>query len=208
MFIVYSPEGQSFIGVPPPKSDLKVNPVNPTRPIEGEGEALFPKEMREEVKRHAKSQLAAYEEVKEAAAKKVVVHVREIMSSPAITIEPDADLNQAQRLMQKNHVHALPVLKEGALVGLITEYDLVEYCIRQPEHRVVELLKTSVSETMQRQVITTLPQTEIRRVAMVMHQYAVYALPVMSEIGEMVGIVTRSDLIERLAELPPIELYV
>lgn len=208
MFIVYSPEGQSFIGLPPPKSRLKVDPVNPVRPVEGEGETLFPQEMMEEVKRNAKSQLTAYEEVKEAAAKKVVVHVREIMSSPAITIEPGTDLNQAQSLMQKSHVHALPVLQEGALVGLITEYDLVEYCIRQPDHRVERLLKASVSECMQKQVITALPQTEIRRVAMVMHQYAVHALPVMSEIGEVVGMVTRSDLIERLAELPPIELYV
>ena len=207
MFIVYSPEGQSFIGVPPPKPELKVDGVHPVRAIDEnpEEEKSSPQTHPHP---HSNPSISAYETVKETTAKQVLIFVREIMSSPVITLDISADLNQAWQTMQKSHVHALPILKEGLLTGLITESEVIFYCLNQPNARVEDLLNESVTVCMQKQVITTLPQTEIRRVAMVMHQYKVHALPVMSEMGELEGMITRSDLIERLAEPPPLELYV
>ncbi len=51
--------------------------------------------------------------------------VREIMSGPLITARPEWTLKECSQVMQKNHIHHLPVADEsGALVGLISATDI------------------------------------------------------------------------------------
>lgn len=50
--------------------------------------------------------------------------VKDIMSSPLVAIGPDEPLKNAAKLMKTKGVRRLPVLKGGALVGIITEADL------------------------------------------------------------------------------------
>ncbi|MBN1235638.1 MAG: CBS domain-containing protein [Methanotrichaceae archaeon] len=49
----------------------------------------------------------------------------EIMSSPVVSIEPDASLREAAALMLRSGVKRLPVISNGKLVGIITDTDLV-----------------------------------------------------------------------------------
>lgn len=51
--------------------------------------------------------------------------VREVMSSPVTSIEPDASLRDAAALMLRMGVKRLPVILKGKLVGIITDTDLV-----------------------------------------------------------------------------------
>ena len=51
--------------------------------------------------------------------------VADIMSSPVVTIEPDASLREAAALMLRSGVKRLPVIFKGKLVGIITDTDLV-----------------------------------------------------------------------------------
>jgi CBS domain-containing protein len=50
--------------------------------------------------------------------------VKEIMSSPIITISPDADVSEASRIMRKNVIKRIPVVKKGKLMGIITDSDI------------------------------------------------------------------------------------
>jgi acetoin utilization protein AcuB len=52
------------------------------------------------------------------------LHVSEVMSSPPITVPDDAPLEEAARLMVQKKIGCLPVLREGNLVGMITETDI------------------------------------------------------------------------------------
>jgi acetoin utilization protein AcuB len=54
------------------------------------------------------------------------LHVQEVMSSPPITVSEDAPLEEAARLMVQKKIGCLPVMREGALVGVITETDIFE----------------------------------------------------------------------------------
>jgi len=47
----------------------------------------------------------------------------EIATKDVVTIEPDADVGQAAKIMQEKDIGALPVVKNGKLVGIITERD-------------------------------------------------------------------------------------
>jgi acetoin utilization protein AcuB len=54
------------------------------------------------------------------------LHTREIMSSPPITVSEDAPLEEAARVMVERKIGCLPVMREGTLVGMITETDIFE----------------------------------------------------------------------------------
>jgi CBS domain-containing protein len=55
------------------------------------------------------------------------IAVREIMTEgPLVTIELDASTSEAARLMREHSIRRLPVMKDGALVGIITSKDLLE----------------------------------------------------------------------------------
>lgn len=54
------------------------------------------------------------------------LHVRQVMSSPPITVSEDDPLEEAARVMVEKKVGCLPVMREGDLVGLITETDIFQ----------------------------------------------------------------------------------
>jgi len=54
------------------------------------------------------------------------LHVREVMSSPVITVSEEAPLEEAARLMVEKKIGCLPVMRDGDLVGMITETDIFE----------------------------------------------------------------------------------
>jgi len=65
--------------------------------------------------------------------------VKEIMSSPLVTIEPSTDLEEAARLMFEKKLKNLPVTHENRLIGLINLQDI---CRLQPE--ILKLLKQTM----------------------------------------------------------------
>ena len=54
------------------------------------------------------------------------LHIREVMSSPPITVLEDAPLEEAARVMVEHKIGCLPVMRDKALVGMITETDIFE----------------------------------------------------------------------------------
>jgi CBS domain-containing protein len=47
----------------------------------------------------------------------------EIASKNVLTVEPETDVGQAAKIMREKHIGAVPVVKNGALVGILTERD-------------------------------------------------------------------------------------
>jgi CBS domain-containing protein len=67
--------------------------------------------------------------VRRAVAKKLPLDVKisEIMSKPLITIDPDSSIKNAARLMLKNKIRRLPVVKDDELVGIIVASDFAKH---------------------------------------------------------------------------------
>jgi len=53
--------------------------------------------------------------------------ISEIMSKPLVTIDPDSSLREAARVMVKNAIRRLPVIKDNKLVGIITTSDFARH---------------------------------------------------------------------------------
>ena len=54
------------------------------------------------------------------------LHVKEVMTSPPITVSEDDPLEEAARVMVEKKIGCLPVMRNGDLVGMITEIDIFE----------------------------------------------------------------------------------
>lgn len=141
--------------------------------------------------------------------------VRDVMSSPVITIGPDASLREAVHLLLEHSISGLPVVDDfGQVMGLLSETDLLakesgpnivrhrplawflgESPAAQAEDAKIHAL--SVSEAMTAPVIVIGPDDTVHEAAELMVRRGVNRLPVIEE-GRLVGIVTRADVIRSL----------
>jgi CBS domain-containing protein len=55
------------------------------------------------------------------------IKVKDVMSTPLISISPDEKIEKAIKLLGKNRIRRLPVIENGKLVGIITERDIVQF---------------------------------------------------------------------------------
>ena len=65
--------------------------------------------------------------------------VRELMTSPPITIEPDKSIHECMVVMTENHIRHLPVMDKRGLVGLVTIGDIVHSIITDQAATIEEL---------------------------------------------------------------------
>ncbi|WP_064693773.1 CBS domain-containing protein [Rhizobium aegyptiacum] len=57
--------------------------------------------------------------------------VGEIMSSPAVTVQPDASIETAAKLMAEKNVKRLPVVEGNQLIGIVTRFDVMAALVRE-----------------------------------------------------------------------------
>lgn len=79
------------------------------------------------------------EETKHLLAKAEARTAGDSMSSPAITIEPDASVQTAATLMIAHKVNRLPVIEDGKLVGIVTRADVIRTFVQSDEELVQEI---------------------------------------------------------------------
>ncbi len=125
------------------------------------------------------------------------VKVRDVMSSPVITVKENATIEEAAKIISSHPIGALVVVDDsGKPTGIITERDIVMRVVAK------NLLpsKVRVKEVMTTPLVTIEPSMDLREVARKMSRLGVRRLPVM-EGGELVGIVSSRDIAAITPEL-------
>lgn len=109
------------------------------------------------------------------------------MTPNVISVREDHTVEDTARLLARHHISGLPVLnKDGALVGLVTEYDLIS----KQGHL--------VSDIMSRSVISVSADSDVDEVSHLLTLQHIRRVPVM-ENGKVVGIVSQADLVRQIA---------
>lgn len=131
--------------------------------------------------------------------------IKERMSSPVITVEPSLPIMQALDLMKKKRIRRLPVVKDGKMMGIVSEGDLLDASPSDATSLSVWELnyllgKITVDEIMSKNVITVGEDTPIEEAAYLMDENKIGGLPVMSN-GDLVGLITETDLFRIFLEL-------
>lgn len=118
------------------------------------------------------------------------------MSAPVRVIAPSDTVAHARRLMVRYHISRLLVVDEAELTGILTKKDLA-YRLRQsePAWRRRPIDRVPVSVIAVPDPVTVTPGTGIREIAAIFVASSISSVPVVEE-GEVVGIVTKSDLMK------------
>lgn len=136
------------------------------------------------------------------------MYVRNRMVTDVITVFPDASISLAFQIMHEKHCSQMPVVKDGKLVGLITEQALIQFSpskattLSMFELNYV-LSKTSCKEIMlkKKDVFTCTADMLIEEAATIINRERVNSLPVVDKDGRLEGIITKSDIIAAFIEI-------
>jgi CBS domain-containing protein len=145
---------------------------------------------------------------------------KDVMTQNVISVEPDATVLHAVRLMLQKKISGLPVIdKSGQLVGIVTEGDLLrraETGTQRQRPRWLEFLlgpgrladdyvhthAGQVEDIMTTEPATVAENTKLEEVVDLMERRRIKRIPVMRA-GKVVGIISRANLLHALATLVP-----
>ena len=117
------------------------------------------------------------------------MEVEDIMVQKVITVDPNASVKEAARLMNRHEIGCLIVVGQGQVMGIMTERDLLKKVVelgKNPE-------KTKVHDIMSKRLVVGTPRMEIPDVVRLMLQKKIKKLPIVTE-GKIIGLVTLTDI--------------
>jgi acetoin utilization protein AcuB len=131
--------------------------------------------------------------------------VGERMSRPVITVSPDMPINDALVMFKKERIRRAPVMKNGKLLGIVSERDLLNASPSSVTTLSVWemnylISKVTVKQVMSKKVITVNRDTPIEEAARIMADNKFGGVPVVDS-GKVVGIITETDLFKVFLEL-------
>lgn len=144
---------------------------------------------------------------------------QDIMTKNVVTVTLETSVRDLARALLNNNISGVPVLdKDGKLCGIATESDLIFQNKRlhlppfitildsflfldNPEKMEQELKKiagATVLDIYTEDVVSIEPGTPLDEIATIMTEKKMHTLPVLSENGEMVGVVGKKDIIRTI----------
>lgn len=127
------------------------------------------------------------------------------MNSPVHTIKPHDSVAHARELLERHRINQLPVVIDGALVGMVTDRDLRNASPSAVEQAAADLGrinrlaidpgKVAVETVMTEKVLSLGPEDTVEDAVRIMRRERFGAIPVV-ERNRIVGILTRSDVLD------------
>ena len=146
---------------------------------------------------------------------------RDVMVSPVITVGDDATVQDVAKTMIARRISAVPVIdKAGKLVGVVTEADLmhrIEAGTERPYSWWLHMLSgdramaadyvkshaRKIADVMTREVKAAGPETPLVDIAELFETHHVKRVPIVNEAGDLVGIVSRANIVQAVASARP-----
>ncbi|MGK0444611.1 MAG: CBS-domain-containing membrane protein [Bermanella sp.] len=169
--------------VPKQSGTAPLDASNPVRPVKGQSQSGH--------KTYAENQQSNNPIQK-------VFQAFEIMSQPAISLDiAHLELETAWKIMQKHTIKHLPITQNGTLNAIVSEGDILKALA----------FKHSRSQWLQKKVYAATEQTDIHQLAHVMFDEHIGCLPIVNEQRELLGMVTRSDILKLTSQYGPMEFW-
>jgi acetoin utilization protein AcuB len=136
--------------------------------------------------------------------------VKNWMSKPAITIDENASMNDAIKLLKNHDIKMLPVMRKGNLVGVITDRDLKRASASDATsleiHELLYLLSNiKIKKIMTKDPVTVPPDYTIEETAEILLKHKISGVPVVDDYGIVVGVITQNDLFRIIISLTGVE---
>ena len=138
--------------------------------------------------------------------------VRTWMKSPVHSVKLRDSVAHARELLEEHRVNQLVVLRDGKLVGIVTDRDVRDASPSIPQQLAAgsrrppglppdaDPARIRVEDVMSPEVRTVTPETSIVEAATLMRRERIGSVPVIDG-GKIVGILTRSNLLDALIDI-------
>ena len=127
------------------------------------------------------------ERIEELDERALPVTAADIMTPDPLTLSPETSVHEAAQTLSEHRISGAPVVdKEGGIVGIVSEYDLIAR------------FGTTVGEVMTRDVVSVPVEATIDRVRAILVMQRLKRVPVTAE-AKLVGLISRADLVRELA---------
>jgi CBS domain-containing protein len=120
--------------------------------------------------------------------------VEDIMIKDVITVGAEATVREATKLMYKQDIGCLVVMKRGKPVGIVTERDMLKRVLLKSK----DPRKTRVDKIMSNPLVVGEPKTDIRDAVRLMIEGKIKRLPIVED-GHLLGLVNFPDIVRSSA---------
>jgi acetoin utilization protein AcuB len=126
--------------------------------------------------------------------------INEWMTKDVITVDPEASMMRAAKLMKEKGIRRLPVVDDkGKLLGMLSDRDVKEASPSKATTLDVHELYYLLSEIKVKNIMTPNPLTirdtdTVLKCAAIMHDKKISGLPVLNDKDELVGIMTQNEV--------------
>jgi len=131
--------------------------------------------------------------------------VKDVMTAEVVVVRRETTFKEMAAVLRRYRVSALPVVDDaGRVIGVVSEADLLAKEVLADPGVVAELLRRqdvrkaeglTAGDLMTRPAVTAAPGDPVEQAARMMHFMRVKRLPVVNSGGQLVGIVSRSDVL-------------
>jgi acetoin utilization protein AcuB len=131
----------------------------------------------------------------------------DVMSSPVLTLFENSTLKEALEFVKLKRFRHVPVVNgENKLSGILSDRDFFKFQYETEERD--KLSQTKITELIKSRVLTASPDTKISEIARIMFDERIGAMPVLDSEENIVGMITRSDILRTILKRESIELLV
>jgi acetoin utilization protein AcuB len=124
---------------------------------------------------------------------------QEIMMSPVIYLEQSqASIKAAWDLMQNNKIKHLPITKNKKLIGIVSERDIL---------KIYALKNANENNWYRTKVFAASGSMDIHQLSQVLFDECIGSLPIVNEEQEIIGMITRSDILKLSSQYGPMEFW-
>ena len=132
--------------------------------------------------------------------------VKNWMSKPAITIDADASMHDAIKLLKDHNIKMLPVMEKGYLVGIVTDRDIKRASASDATsleiHELLYLIsKIKIREIMTKNPITVPQDYTVEETAEILLKHKISGVPVVDQFSDVIGTITQNDIFRILISL-------
>ncbi|MFH1350996.1 MAG: CBS and ACT domain-containing protein [Pseudomonadota bacterium] len=128
------------------------------------------------------------------------------MSSDVITVDESTSIIKVGKILEENDIRHLPVTRNGKLVGMIIDRDVIKASpsLATPlkAHELYHLLaETKAKDIMKTDPITIRPDQTVEVAAVLMLEHRTTGIPVVTGQGDLLGIITQGDVFKVLISI-------
>ena len=149
------------------------------------------------------------------------MQARDVMVSPVVTVGPNATVPQVAQILMERRISAVPVVDaDNRVLGIVSEADLMHRTesgtersspwwlrlLTSDAESAAEYVKShavKVQDIMTRDVATAAPEMPLAELALLLEELQIKRVPIVNKEGQLVGIVSRANLLQAIASARP-----